>query len=184
MLVNLTPEFLVRIDLQFLLVKTGERLKLKITLKYLHFDPGLMRWFVQWIMHILCIMATRLNCSCFSLRSVGSADLDHPVKDQRNIVKPLVKSHSNLIVGKTEAGAAGTYSLQSQSEYRTGSVFEWRKSVWWCKFWKVSETGTKPDDRVNKNHKTEYFLPYNQINRKADDQIYANPVNFVSFNTG
>ena len=34
--------------------------------------------------------------------------MDHPVKDQRNILKPLVKSHSNLIVGKTEAGAAGT----------------------------------------------------------------------------
>ena len=27
------------------------------------------------------------------------------------------------------------------------------------------------DDRINKNHMTEYFLPCDQINRKPDDQI-------------
>ena len=30
----------------------------------------------------------------------------------------------------------------------------------------------KPDDRINKNHTTKYFLPYDQINRKPNDQIY------------
>ena len=30
----------------------------------------------------------------------------------------------------------------------------------------------KPDDRIYKNHLTEYFLPYDWINRKPDDQIY------------
>ena len=29
----------------------------------------------------------------------------------------------------------------------------------------------KPDDRINKNHMTEYFLPYDRINRKKDDRI-------------
>ena len=30
----------------------------------------------------------------------------------------------------------------------------------------------KLEDRINKNHKTKYFWPYNRINRKPDDQIY------------
>ncbi len=42
------------------------------------------------------------------IRSVGSADLDHPSKDQRNLVKPLVKSHSHFSVAKTES-ATGNY---------------------------------------------------------------------------
>ena len=29
----------------------------------------------------------------------------------------------------------------------------------------------KLDDRINKNHRTEYFLPYNCINRKQDDKM-------------
>ena len=31
---------------------------------------------------------------------------------------------------------------------------------------------SKPEDRINKNHMTKYFWPYDQINRNTDDQIY------------
>ena len=30
----------------------------------------------------------------------------------------------------------------------------------------------KPDNRINKNHTTKYFWPYNRKNRKSDDRIY------------
>ena len=33
-----------------------------------------------------------------------------------------------------------------------------------------------PDDRINKNHVTEYFLPYDQKNRKPDGQIIYLPI--------
>ena len=40
------------------------------------------------------------------IRSVGSADLDHPKKDRpRNQDKPFVKSHSHLAVAKKESSA-------------------------------------------------------------------------------
>ena len=39
------------------------------------------------------------------IRSVGSADLDHPSKDHGNVVKPLVKSHSHFTVAKTESAS-------------------------------------------------------------------------------
>ena len=29
----------------------------------------------------------------------------------------------------------------------------------------------KPDDRINKNHKIKYFLPYDRINKKTDGQV-------------
>ena len=40
-------------------------------------------------------------------------------------------------------------------------VFRWRQACW-----------TETNDRINKNHMTKFFSPYDRINRKPDDQIY------------
>ena len=49
---------------------------------------------------------------------------------------------------------------------------KWGRQIW------DRLTRQKSDDRINKNHMTEYFWPYNRMNRKPDDRIYLHKVNF------
>ena len=50
------------------------------------------------------------------------------------------------------------------------------KFVWKTGMWANSRRDRpirpKPDNQINKNHMTKYFLPYDQIKRQPDDQIY------------